>query len=193
MKLFRVSILLLFIAVLQCGTSVTTARAQEPSKQKPGTTLDTWKQSLPSAEQVQSVEETTGTSSSIASGDETKKMLLSLEQTWMESVKVGDADSLNQILSTDFMFTSPRLVDGKDRVAYLKYSLSESKLVSYELNRMTVRLFGRTAIVSGLLKQTSAVKGMSAAEEFLVTDVWLNREGVWRVVSRHESPVVQAR
>jgi ketosteroid isomerase-like protein len=191
MKSIRMGFFALFIAALVWGVCPTIiSTAQEPEKQKSGSTAETWRQSLPSnAEAPSPVEETPETVASLASREKTQNILLALERSWMDSLKVGDADSLSEILAADFAFASPRIVEGKDRTKYLEYALRDLKLVSYEFDKTTVRLFGKTAIVSGLLKKNATVKGEDRAGNYLVTDVWLNRNGVWRVVSRHESPL----
>jgi len=174
----------LMLAVTPTGI----ATAQE--KQKPGTTIDAWRRALPpETEAPRPAKEIPEVASLLPSSDETRKILLSLEQSLMESLKVGDADSLRQLISGDFTFASPRAIDVKDRTKYLEYALRDLKLTSYEFEKTTVRLFGRTAIVNGLLKQKATVKGEDWGGNYLVTDVWISRDGTWRVVSRHESPL----
>lgn len=178
----------LFILTLMLVLAPTIAMAQEKETQKNGTTVEAWRQALPPETETQlPVEETVEVSPSLPSKDDIRKTLLALELAWMESLRVRDADSLSQIISGDFTFTSPRVIDGLDRVKYLESVLGDLKLTSYEFNRTTVRLFGRTAIVSGLLKQKATMKGEDWGGNYLVTDVWISREGTWRVVSRHES------
>lgn len=166
------------------ATMVTTAQ----EKQKPGTTIDSWLQALPPEAEAQA-EEAAAVAALLPANDETQKTLLALELRWMDSVKAGDADSLSQIVSRDFTFASPRAIRVSDRIQYLEYALRDLKLSSYEFENTRVRVFGRTAIVSSLLKQKAMVKGEDWGGSYLVTDVWLNREGSWRVVSRHESLV----
>lgn len=190
MKSIKMVFFALFIwAVALAVSPATTVRAQERAKES-GTTADAWRQALPSTPETPGpAEEMPETPAATPSSEETQKLLLALERSWMDSLKVGDADSLGQIISNDFAFASPRIVGGKDRIKYLEYALHDLKLASYELDKVTVRLFGRTAIVSGLLKQQATVKGEDWSGNYLVTDVWINRSGVWRVVSRHESPI----
>ena len=189
MKLTRIHFLAMSTWVLMCAFFPTIiATAQD--KEKPGTTVDTWRQSLPPEAEAQSeAEEMPGVASSLPSDDETQRTLLSLERMWMDSLTAGDADTLGQIVSGDFTFASPRVLDVKDRIKYLEYALRELKLTSYEFDKTTVRLFGRTAIVSGLLKQKATLKGEDFGGNYLITDVWISRGGNWRVVSRHESPL----
>ena len=184
-----------FTWALICAFSPTKmATAQDSERQKPGTTVDAWRQSLPPEVESQSqAEETSGLNPSLPSDNENQKNLLSLERVWMDSLKAGDADTLGEIISGDFTFASPRVMEVKDRIKYLEYALRDLKLTSYEFDKTTVRLFGRTAIVSGLLKQKATVKGEDRAGNYLITDVWISRGGNWRVVSRHESPLPEQR
>jgi hypothetical protein len=188
MKSSRIHVVAFCIWVLICALSPTIiATAQDNEKQKPGTAVDTWRQSLPPDAEAQA-EEMPGVATSQPS-DEIQKTLLSLERMWMDSLKAGDADTLGQIVAGNFTFASPRAIDVKNRSRYLEYALRELKLTSYEFDKTTVRLFGRTAIVSGLLKQKATVRGDDWAGNYLITDVWISRGGNWQVVSRHESPL----
>lgn len=189
MKSRRIQSFSLFLWMLAGAVSPTViATAQE--KEKPGTTIDAWRQALPPETEAQrSVEEIPAAVPSLPSDDETQKTLLSLERRWMESLKVGDADSLSQIISPKFTFASPRAIDVKDKIKYLEYALRDLKLTSYEFDKTTVRLFGRTATVTVLLKQKATVGGEDWSGRYLVTDVWISRDGSWLVVSRHESPL----
>jgi len=187
MKSTRIYFFAVFTWMLMGAVSPTViVTAQD--KPKTAATVEAWRQSLPpEAEDQSQAEEIPGVAPLVTSGDETEKALLSLERLWMDSLKTGDADTLGQIISSDFTFASPRVIDVKDRAKYLEYALRELKLTSYEFDKTTVRLFGRTAIVSGLLKQRATVKGEDLVGNYLVTDVWISRGGNWRVVSRHES------
>lgn len=189
MRSIRMQAFTLFLWTLVCAASLTViAKAQEKEKQKPGTTIDAWRQALPPESEAQRpAEEMPGVAPALPSNDETQQALLSLERRWMDSLKVGDADSLNQIISADFTFASPRVIDVRDRIKYLEHALRDLKLTSYEFDKTTVRVFGRTAIVSGLLKQKATVRGEDWGGSYLITDVWISRDGNWRVVSRHES------
>lgn len=190
MKSIRLAFFVFFISAMAFVSLPRSVSGQERDKPKPGTTLDAWRQSLPAEAEVRSSgEETPEAAASSASKEEVQKILLELERSWMNSLKISDADSLNQILAADFAFASPRMIDGRDRAKYLEYALRDLKLTFYELDKTTVRVFGRTAIVSGRLKQKATAKGEDWSGDYLFTDVWINRGGVWRAVSRHQSPI----
>ena len=193
MRSMRINFLLFTWMVICAVAPSLTATAQDKEKPKPGTTIDSWRQALPAeAETPAPAEEMPGDASSSASGDETRKTLLALEQRLMESVKMRDADSLSLIVASDFTFANPRLaVRRSDRSGFMQHALGDMKLTSFEFDKTTVRVFGRTAIVSGLLNQRASVAGEDWSGTYLLTDVWISRDGVWRVVSRHESPLHQ--
>jgi hypothetical protein len=65
--------------------------------------------------------------------------------------------------------------------------MRELSLTSYDFEGLTVRLYGRTALVSGRLKQSASNAGEDWGGAYLFTDVWVNRDGAWQVVSRHTS------
>lgn len=181
-----------FAWILLCAfISPIASMAQE--KAKPSTTVDAWRQALPSPTETQPVAETAEARPAVTSIEDTKKTLLSIEQNWMESLRVRDADSLSQVISADFTFANSRLGEMKTRSQYLEYALRDLKLTSFEFDKTTIQLFGRTAIVSSQLKQKGSVGGEDWSGNYLVTDVWINRDGNWRVVSRHESVVAAQR
>ncbi len=189
MKVMKISFFVVSIWILTCAlTPLGVATAQEKEKQKPGTTVDSWRQSLPPEAEVPASPEDMSNPATASSSAETQKTLLSLEQKLMESLKVGDADSLSLIIGNDFTFVNPRL-SGKvtDRAKYLEHALRDTKLTAYEFDKTTVQIFGKTAVVTGRLKQSATVGGTDWSGTYLVTDVWVSRNGSWRVVTRHES------
>jgi ketosteroid isomerase-like protein len=120
--------------------------------------------------------------------------LIELERRWMEALKLRDASALSQIISDDFTLVSPRLVvSAGDRDKYFKHVARDLNLASYDFEELTVRLYGRAAVVSGRLKQSASVAGEDWGGSYLVTDVWVGRDGFWRVVSRHATLVQDKR
>lgn len=170
-------------------------RAQDKDKdaQKPAaitTTADAWRQALPpeSVPDASAAEVAGSVATPRAAREETEKSLIALERKWMESLKLRDASALSQIVSDDFTFADSRLSGAvRDRTKYFDHALRDLKLASYEFDDINVRLYGRVAIVSGQFKQSATVAGEDWGGDYFFTDVWVNREGVWRAVSRHAS------
>lgn len=168
------------------------AAAQDKGKdaQKPATgTVDAWRQALPPETETTGAPETpAAVTQPRATREAAEKNLLALERKWMEALQQRDASALSQLVSNDFTLVSPRLVVASgDRDKYFQHAMRDLSLTSYEFEGLTVRLYGRTAVVSGLLKQSATVAGEDWGGSSLFTDVWVSRDGAWQVVSRHTS------
>ncbi|HEY0173607.1 MAG TPA: nuclear transport factor 2 family protein [Pyrinomonadaceae bacterium] len=169
------------------------AAAQDKGKeaQKPSTsTVDAWRQALPpQAESEGTPEASAAATQPRATREATEKALLALERKWMGALQQRDASALSQLVSDDFTLVSPRLVVvAGDRDKYFQHAMRDLSLTSYEFEALAVRLYGRTAVVSGRVKQSATVAGDDWGGSYLFTDVWVSRDGTWQVVSRHTSP-----
>lgn len=163
-------------------------KGKEPPKPATGT-VDAWRQALPpQAETDATAEAPASVALPGESREATEKALLALERKWMGALQLRDASALNQLVSDDFTLVTPRLVVAPgDRDRYFQHAMRELSLTSYDFEGLTVRLYGRTAVVSGRLKQSASVAGEDWGGTYHFTDVWVSRDGVWRVVSRHTS------
>jgi ketosteroid isomerase-like protein len=191
MRETRTGFITFFIATLILAASTpATVRSQEKEKetQKPAT-VDAWRSALPpEAETTNAAEGETAAARPRASREEVEAGLLALERKWMEALKLRDASALSQLISDDFSLVSPRLVVAAgDREKYFQHAMRDFSLASYDFEELTVRLYGRVAVVSGRLKQSATAGGEDWGGSYLVTDVWVSRDGFWRVVSRHAS------
>lgn len=178
---------LIFIAVLPC---IVAAQGKDNETQKPApSTLDAWRQALPpEAESVKSAEGAAASAQPRASRAEVEKNLIVLEQKWMAALKTRDASVLSQLVSDDFTLVSPRLVVAAgDKEKFFLHAMNDLNLTSFVFGDLNVRLYGRAAVVSGRMNQSANVAGEDWGGSFLVTDVWINRDGFWQVVSRHMS------
>jgi hypothetical protein len=185
-RLFASSALTLMLFVV--------ADAQDKSKQdappKPANTVDAWKQALPENEQANpSAEYSQATRAQNEKAlEEIKKGLIATEHKWMEALKLRDESALAQIVGDDFTINSPRPTDSLvNKTQYLKQSLNDLKLSSYNLDKLEVRVYGRTAVVNGWFTQQAVLASTEWSGNFLFTDVWVYRNGSWKVVSRHLS------
>lgn len=177
--------------------------AQDASKtvdtpQKPTTTtVDAWRNALPEKERLTSpVDETA--SANVKAGEESfdqiEKRLNTLERRLMDAIKLHDAATLKRILADDFTLTSALSIGtGQDKTQYVEDVLRDWQLKSYNFDKLKVRVYGDTALVNAGYKQEAVVAGKESSGNFLLTDVWVKREGHWHVVSRHTSQVVSPR
>lgn len=183
---------LIWVLMLAGAPVVVAAQEKGKETQKPATsTVDAWRKALPpEAEAARPAEgEATATAQPRPSREEIEQGFIALERKWMDALKLRDASTLSQLIADDFTLVSPRLVIAAgSRDKYFAHAMRGLNLTSYDLDQLTVRLYGRAAVVSGRVRQTATVAGEDWGGTFLVTDVWVNRDGSWRVVSRHASP-----
>jgi ketosteroid isomerase-like protein len=188
----RTNLLNFFAATLILAAMSVSVAAQDKEKeaQKPSTgTVDAWRQALPPEAETTGTPETSPAAA--RRGDAraaAEKALLALERKWMGALQQRDASALSQLISDDFTLVSPRLVVAAgDRDKYFQHAMRELNLTSYDFEGMTVRLYGRTAVVSGRLRQSANAAGEDWGGAYLFTDVWVGRDETWQVVSRHTS------
>jgi len=178
-------------ALILAAAPWTTDAAQEKGKEAqkpPVATVDAWRQALPPGAETGATPEATDavTQPPRATREAIEKGLIALESKWMGALQLRDASALSQLIADDFMLISPRLVVAAgDRDKYFQHAMRELSLTSYDFENLTVRLYGRTAVVSGRLRQSASVAGEDWGGAYLFTDVWVSRDGTWRVVSRH--------
>jgi hypothetical protein len=107
------------------------------------------------------------------------------QQRWMEAAARKDERVLNQILGEEYVLISARL-GFVDRESWLgmgpDYNIDE-----FEYLESDIHLYGATAVSNSRYRQRATFKGEDLSLAFYLTDVWVNRDGRWQVVTRHSS------
>ena len=114
--------------------------------------------------------------------------LVKMENEWARAWQLPDPAALESLLGDDFTLTSTR--SKGELVNKRQYIDSTLKLVrgdGYSFERMTVRIYGDTAVINAQFQQNATFAGHDWSGEFLMTDVWVKRNGRWQVVARHSS------
>ncbi len=110
-----------------------------------------------------------------------------LEHTWLAS---GDSATLERILAPDFLhpvFTGD-IIDKSEHIAFVvKHPRPASVHTRFE--RLDVRLYGNTAIATGIVDASR--DGMAAVRRTVFTDVFVKRGGRWQAVSAQETEVAR--
>jgi hypothetical protein len=107
-----------------------------------------------------------------------------LEQSWMAAWVTKDRATCQRILADDFLLTSARgaLMSKSE---WLAGAMGPFVCTDFHWEQIQVRPFGDAAVVHGRSRQQATVAGQDWSGVFLVTDVWVRRNGLWQVVSRH--------
>ena len=122
-----------------------------------------------------------------ATASPAEQELMKLERDWMEAVKKHDAEALGQLLADDFFAT-----DEQGRVTNKSQYVSEMKALSvdsYAVDEFSFRINGETAVVSVRWTLKAAFQGQDISGAYRETNVWMKRDGRWRVVSSHISRI----
>ena len=108
--------------------------------------------------------------------------LLKLENEFARAVASNDADALDGLLADDWIIVDP---DGSiiDKARFL--GVIRSGALSHELMEsadLTVRLYGNTAVVTGLTTTRGKFMGQDFASCERATDIFVKQTGCWQCV-----------
>lgn len=118
-----------------------------------------------------------------SSASEDERKLKQLEQDWLDSYREGDADKMSRILADDFI---GRWGDGSTQTKgeqLRAIRTGEEKHSSNHLDECNVRIYGDTAVVTGLQSEQSILEGRDGTGTYSYTDVFVKRNGTWQVVA----------
>lgn len=190
-RLSFVGIATLLVAFVSLSAAAQSAPKQAADPPQTKTTADAWRDAVPQAESQTTVTAAVESGGVDAGGEESferiEKRLTALEHKWMEAIKLHDTTTLKKFIGEDFTLAGESLTGAlSDRTQYLNNTLRDAPIENYSFGKMTVRVYGKTAIVSVSGTRQSLVEGRKAETKFLYTDVWV-KEGAarWRVVMRH--------
>jgi C-terminal processing protease CtpA/Prc/ketosteroid isomerase-like protein len=119
-----------------------------------------------------------------SSADE--KAVTQLVHEWLDALVKSDFDALNRIIADDYIITnSDGSVLGKQQdLEPLKAGL---KFESASIEDLKVRVYGETAVVTGVTTFKGSFKGREFTSRGRFTDVWLKRDGRWQAIASQES------
>jgi ketosteroid isomerase-like protein len=108
--------------------------------------------------------------------------LLKLEDEFTRAITNNDADALDEILADDWIIVDP---DGSiiDKARFL--GVIKSGILSHELMEsidMRVRLYGNTAVVTGLTTTKGKFMGQHFASCERATDIFVKQTDRWQCV-----------
>ena len=112
--------------------------------------------------------------------------LIDLQVAWMDAWRREDREALEAILAPEFTLTSARTDQIADRAAWFAM-LDRVKNESFEYTDFRIGVFGDAAVVKSRLTQVARVDDQPWDATFMLTDVWIRRQGRWQVVARHSS------
>jgi len=118
---------------------------------------------------------------SLSSNDELA--LKQLEQDWLDSYREGDAEKMSKILADDFV---GRWGDGSTQTKEEQLKAIRTGAEKHSANQLVecnVRIYGDTAVVTGINTEQSILAGRDGSGTVSFTDVFVKRHGHWQVVA----------
>jgi len=118
-----------------------------------------------------------------------EKELRQLEIEWNNAIVRKDVAALERILAKEFVYID--YIGGVNRKADLIKSVknSQATVEPFETEDVVVRIYGRTAVITGRFTQKILFKGQTFSGQFSYTDVYVKRGKRWQAVSAHSSRI----
>lgn len=119
------------------------------------------------------------------------QQIAELQKQWVAAIKDQDDKRVSQLQADGFFLAvgvqgQPLQIVPRGR--WLE-NLRFYRIHSHSIDDMKVSVYGDTAVVLMLYTQKATVgrTPTDRSAQFLITDVWVRREGAWRVAERHSS------
>jgi ketosteroid isomerase-like protein len=115
-----------------------------------------------------------------------------LEADWNEAHVKGDADALDRLAAADLVVTVPEMPVMTKASAFGVLRAGGMKFDRYETSDTRMRVYGRSAIVTGRLHRTRANSGRTFDDDWLFTKTYVHAaDGRWQVAAFHASNAVK--
>jgi len=109
----------------------------------------------------------------------------------------GDAETLDTLLTTDYVHTNGGSGTVLDRTQWLDYVRSRRadlergmlRVDRYETSAVSIRWYQAAAVVSSQVTSEGTQNGVSFATRLRVTQVWIRVGRRWRRAAFHDSPI----
>ena len=116
--------------------------------------------------------------------------IIALEKAWNQAYKLGDTRALEKILDDRIVLIND---DGSiqtkaEFLASVQPAKSQEQQVAPE--SMSVRVFGNTAIATGMFRAKGVESGRPYARRERFVDTWFNKAGKWSCIATNATPVL---
>jgi ketosteroid isomerase-like protein len=110
---------------------------------------------------------------------------------WVAAELAADADGVAALIDPDFRSVGPvGFVLNAEQWAG-RYRGRDFRFQELAFEDVEVRSFGACSIAIGKQVQKATYQGNPVVGEFRMTQVWVQREAAWRLVSLQLSPIMQ--
>ena len=126
------------------------------------------------------------------SSSQIEQEIIKLTHEKMEAIRQRDGAALERIIADDFLIAGWQ-PEGRiaDKRFYIEDCLKpvDVEQGAYSFDRWQFRVYDNTVIANYLFKWHALVAGKEWGGVALITSVWANRDGSWRLVATHSSVI----
>jgi hypothetical protein len=120
-----------------------------------------------------------------------EKELIKLEDGWAAASLKADVAYLDQILVDDYTDTDAEGIVTTKAQDLANLKSGDLKYTAAAGENYLVRVYGKTAIVTGIFAGKAQFKGNDISGSYQFTDTWVKRDGRWLCVATHVSKIPQ--
>jgi hypothetical protein len=119
--------------------------------------------------------------------------LASLSSRFMEAVRDRELTWLDEHLAQEFMLTTGRPgAPVRTREEWLAITAERYVIEEFAFEELDPIDLGSAGVVRSRYRQRGSMDGESRTQTYLMTDVWVERDGSAQLVTRHVSPLPEA-
>jgi len=118
---------------------------------------------------------------------EAEQNVLRLEEELTQMESRLDVDALDRIYADDIMVTAPIgiCVDKPAVMDEVRRAAAQAVIGRYDKDDLKLRGYGDTAVSSYRMTAWATVEGKEIKRSLCITNVWMKRNGDWKIVARH--------
>ena len=131
-----------------------------------------------------------GVQRSVKNEDDDAQAIAGIEQRIAKAWVERDRSTIDAMLAPEWSVTDASgQVLTKEQVLQETFGSTDRRIDSMTIDDVQVRLFGDFAVATGRTRATGSYRGASSSVVLRFTDVFVRRDGQWRVVASHGSLV----
>ena len=120
-------------------------------------------------------------------GTSVEKTIRKLDNERIQAQIHADATALDRIYAADFIGVGPSGTVRTKPQVILDFTSGDLKFQSITTDDVQVRVYGNTAVETGLSTMIGQDKGKTVPRDTRFTRVWVKQQGRWRLVANHYS------
>ena len=119
--------------------------------------------------------------------EDVEATITQLERDWVAAIMKKDTATIDRLLAEEFNGTSPtaHLYPKSSAIEDLTKGIFVAD--SMVLDEISVTVYGDTAVAFTSQQEKSRYDGRDTSGHYHYTDVWVKKDGQWRVVASHGS------